>query len=62
MYYAIEKIGYGKKMRWCIKEVRPTGITVPVDGKTYKTEDAARAAAVAMGIEIERVGDLWEII
>lgn len=62
MYYAIEKIGYGKRTRWCIKEVHPTGITVPVDGKTYKTEQAARAAAVAMGIEIERVGDLWEII
>jgi len=62
MYYAIEKIGYGKRTRWCIKEVYPTGITVPVDGKTYKTEEAARAAADEQGLVIERVGDLWEII
>jgi len=62
MYYAIEKIGYGKRTRFCIKEVRETGVTIPVDRKVYKTESAARAAAEDMNLRIERVGDLWEII
>jgi len=62
MYYAIEQIGYDKRTRFCIKEVRETGLTIPVDGKTYRTAEAARAAAEALGLKIERIGDLWEII
>ena len=62
MYHAIEKIGCGKRTRYCIRKVTGTGLLIPVYGKAYRTEDAARAAATALGIEIKKIGDLWEII
>lgn len=60
MKYAIEVIGYGKRRGYAIKQVFEYG-TNPTDGKRYKTEEAARAAADKMGVKIEGVGDLWQI-
>ena len=45
MFYAIEIIGYGKRRRYCIKRVMPGRGTNPTNGKCYRTESAARAAA-----------------
>lgn len=60
MKYAIEKIGYGKRTRYIIERAVWCG-AIPVDHKIYKTEDAARAAAEALGIEIIAVGNSYEI-
>ena len=62
MYYAIEVIGYGKRTRYTIKQVISDRGTNPTNGKWYRTEEAARSAAAEMGIEIYKVGDLYEII
>lgn len=61
MYYAIEIIGYGKRRRYSIKQVIHRGLTVPTNCKSYRTEDAARRAAAEMGLEITKVGDVYEI-
>ena len=61
MYYAIEKIG-ARVVRYAIKRVTETGLVIPTDRKAYRTEEAARAAAAAAGIEIAKCGDLYEII
>ena len=61
-HYAIEIIGYGKRRRYCLKEVLPGIGTNPVDGKAYTSEEAARAAARAYGIEVEAVGDTWQLV
>jgi hypothetical protein len=44
MKYAVERIGYGKYQRYVIKGFNGTG-TIPVEGKAYRTEQAAREAA-----------------
>lgn len=62
MYYAIEIIGTGKKRRYTIRQIIHKGLTQPTNGRTYRTEETARAAAAAMGVEIAKCGDLWEII
>lgn len=62
MYYAIEKIGYGKRQRYIIKKVNNRGLLFCVENKWYKTAEEAQAAAEALGLKIERIGDLWEII
>ena len=62
MYYAIEVFGYGKRRRYTIQQVLAGKGTNPTNGKVYRTEDAARAAAAEMGIEIAKVGDFYEII
>lgn len=62
MYYAIEKIGYGKRTRYTLRKVTKTGIVCPVDGKCYPTEEAAQIAAAAQGLNIAKCGDLWQII
>ena len=62
MYYAIQIIGYGKRRRYCIQQVIPGKGTNPTTGKSYSTEEAARAAAAEMGLEITKCGDYWEII
>lgn len=62
MYYAIEIIGYGKRRRYCIKQVTNRGLVNPTNGKAYRTEESARAAANEMGIEITKCGDFYEII
>ncbi len=56
-HYGIEIIGrhYG------IMEIRPNNWIRPVNGQPYRTEAAARRAAEAMGIEIEVVGDMYEL-
>ena len=59
--YGIEIIGYGARRRYCIKELHEHG-TNPVDRKAYKTEDGARAAAERLGLTVEGVGDLWELL
>ena len=61
MRYAIEIIGSAKRRCYCLKSVTTTG-TNPIDGKRYRTEDAARAAAVALGLDVFTVGDFYEII
>lgn len=62
MYYAIEIIGYGKRRRFCIKQVFPNKLVIPTNRKTYPTETAARKAAAEMEIKIEKCGDFYEII
>ena len=61
MICAIEKIGYGKRTAYTVKSVTKHG-TNPTNGKSYRTEDAARRAAAEMGLTIAAVGDLWEIL
>lgn len=61
MQYAIEVIGYGKRTRYIIKQVLYNG-TNPVDYKIYATEQAARDAANALGINITACGDLYSIL
>ena len=58
---AIEIIGTGKRTRYTVKAVTETG-TNPTNGKSYRTEDAARRAAVEMGLTVSAVGDLWQIL
>lgn len=62
MYYAIEIIGYGKRRRYCIKQVIPGVGTNPTNCEAYRTEGAARTAANEMGIEITKCGEFYEII
>lgn len=62
MYYAIEVIGYGKRTRYAIKQVISGKGTNPTNGKSYRTEEAAREAAASMGVEIAKTGDFYEII
>ena len=57
---AIEIIGYGKNRRFTLKQVFPNG-TNPIDGKTYRTESAARDAASRAGLTVETVGGFYEI-
>lgn len=61
-YYAIEKIGEGKRHCYVIKKVVNDYLLMPANSGRYRTEDAARQAADALGIGIEAVGDLYEII
>lgn len=58
--YGIEIIGYGKNRRFCLKKLVRNG-TNPVDGKSYRTEEAARKAAERLNLQIVGVGDLWEL-
>lgn len=58
---AIEIIGTGKRTRYTVKAVTETG-TNPTNGKSYRTEDAARRAAAEMGLTVSVVGDLWQIL
>ena len=62
MFYAIEIIGYGKRRRYCIKQVIPNQGTNTANGTCYRTESAARAAAEELGYEIAKCGDFWAII
>lgn len=59
-YYAIEKIG-SKKPVYVIKKVI-NGLVIPVNGKRYKTLEKAQAVANELGLNIEKVGDLYEIL
>ena len=60
-HYAIEAIGTGTNTRYCVKQVYKGG-THPAIYKTFKTVKSALEAAFIAGIEVEAVGDLYEII
>lgn len=62
MYYAIEIIGYGKRSRYCIKQVIPGCGTNPTNHKSYRSESEARSAAAEIGVEICKCGYFYEII
>ena len=53
MYYAIEIIG-ARRPRYCIKQVTQSGLVIPVNGKAYRTEEAARAAAAETLADVKR--------
>jgi len=57
-HYAIEIIG----SRFAIKQVLSNGCTRPVNGRAYRTVEDAMTAAGITGIEIDCVGDLYDII
>lgn len=59
-FFAIELIGV--KGACAIKRVTSTGRVIPVDGRRYRCVDAAKAAAAAYGITVEKIGDLYQII
>lgn len=61
MICAIEIIGIGKRTRYAVKAVTESG-TNPINGKVYRTEEAARRAAAEMGLTVSAVGDLWQIL
>jgi hypothetical protein len=59
--YGIERIGYGKRTRYTIRAYQGSG-SVPADGgRTYRTAEAAQAAAERAGLTIAAVGDMYEI-
>lgn len=57
-HYAIQNVG----RVYMIKKVTATGLVLPVDCKRYQTLEKAQAAATAMGLKIEKVGDSYEIL
>jgi hypothetical protein len=68
-YFAIEKIGYGKKAVYAIKKVIKKGIgnvmTLPVTdiGKSiFRELGNAQKHAANCRLKIEAVGDFYEII
>lgn len=60
-HYAIEAIGTGTNTRYIVKQVCKHG-TVSAIHTTFKTVKSALEAAFIAGIEVEAVGDLYEII
>ena len=58
----IEIIGYGKKRRYIVRETRAGGLDTVPGTRVYKTEQAARQAAAGLGLTVEAVGDLWQLI
>lgn len=61
MYYAIQIVGYGKRRRYGIVRVSGAAIN-PTTGRSYSTEEEARAVAACLGYEIRACGDNWSII
>ncbi len=63
MYHAIEIIGYGRRRRYVIRLVIHPGLASgAVDGRAYRTLEAAKNAAAALGLEIYKTGDCYEIM
>lgn len=58
--FAILKTG-ARRPAYTIREMIRNGVNAPIDGKIYRTEEAARAAAEAYGIHPEITGDIYEI-
>ena len=58
-YYAIEIIN---NRAFVIKQVRGSGWVLPVNGKAYITLEKAQAAAIELGLQIEKIGSFYEII
>jgi hypothetical protein len=67
-YFAIEKIGYGKKVLYAIKKVKRSfgdAEVLPVPGigrTTFRELDKAQQHAANCRLEIAKVGDFFEII
>jgi hypothetical protein len=61
-YFAIQIIGYAKKVYAIKKVTEKGGLILPVNGKAYKTLEKAQAVAAELGLTIEKVGDTYEII
>ena len=59
--YAIRKCG-GRAIRYTICRAYEGGCSAPIDGRLYRTEAAAEAAAAAAGIEIGVRGDDMAIV
>lgn len=62
MYYAILVIGYGKRSRYTLRKVVNDGLTVPVNYACYRSIEEAKQAAADLGIEIEKIGDAYQIL
>ena len=60
-HYAIETIGNGQNTRYVVKQIFRNG-TAPAINKVFRTVGEAARAALLVGIEVEAVGDLYEII
>jgi len=60
-HYAIEAIGTGTNTRYCVKQVFKSG-TAPAIYKTFRTVKQALEAALLVGIEVEAVGDYYDIL
>ena len=60
-HYAIETIGNGTNTRYCVKQVFRGG-TTPAIYKTFRTVKQALEAAFIAGIEVEAVGDYYDIL
>lgn len=61
MIYAIERTGYGKRATYTIRGYNGGGSEC-INGKRYRTEQAAREAAQGLGITIAACGNHWEIL
>lgn len=60
--FAILTTGTGRRQRFSLVQVLKGRGTNPTNGQTYRTEEAARQAAEALGLRIEAVGSLWDLI
>lgn len=61
MRYAIEITGYGKRRRYIIRQIVEKGLLVSVS-RPYRTLEAAQDTAAALGLVIDAVGDLYDIL
>ena len=61
-YHAIQKVGAGKRCCYVIVNVVNDHLLMPADSRRFRTEDAVRSAASNLGLKIEAIGDLYEII
>lgn len=59
---AIEIIGTGKRTRFALKNFSGSGSVPILPGVTFRTEDAARQRAAALGLTVAAVGDLWQCL
>lgn len=60
--YGIEIIGYGRRQKFCIKQILKNKLIIPVDGKIYFKKESAIEAAKILNIEISCIGDLYELL
>lgn len=61
MYYAILIVGNRKKV-YTIRQVFQNRMTLPTDLKTYKTLEKALQVAYENNWNIEKIGDVYEIL
>lgn len=59
---AIEIIGTGKRARYALKFFTTSGSVPILPGVVFRTEDAARQRASALGLTVAAVGDLWQCL